>query len=166
MAKKDQWGKTTSSEKTHDIFTTHIFRLEKMRCCCTTDLDPKPFDFLCWGPLMSSPLGLPCKQKPPTCEVQSSTLWAENWQGGFLYGMLGAMLWVFCWVLNLERKYLIPQEMHVFDIQFGFGTYIFVTKKDRSIPIDAKWGNMKEISYRFQSNLDGSLLILDTQSVN
>ena len=85
-----KWRKKTNEEKPqvlsfHDIFTTHIFRLEKMQASAT-DLDPKPFDFLCWGPLMSSPLGLPCKQKPPTCEVQSWTLWAENWQGGFLLG--------------------------------------------------------------------------------
>lgn len=83
MAAKDQWGKN-HKVWVFTIWTTHIFRLEKMQCA--TDLDPKPFDFLCWGPLMSSPLVCHANNYPPRCEVQSWTLWAENWQGRFLLG--------------------------------------------------------------------------------
>ena len=88
---------------------------------------------------------------------------------GFCWDVGSDVVGFVCWVLDLEKTYVIPHEMHVFDIQFGLGLTLFVSKKDRSIwsiPIDAKWGNMKEISYRFHSNFDGWLSMLDTQSVN
>ena len=87
-----------------DIFTTHIFKLEKMQCA--KDSDPKPFDFLCWGPLMSSPLGL-VYAGPSTHDVRYK---AER------YGQKTGKV-VFCWDVG--------SDVVGFLLSFEFGKNVF-----------------------------------------